>query len=621
MFILWTSSAISWATVPELDSVAGRSTYLDSVELISKEETTNTLRRIDVLIMLGRLYIDRDMEKAKTILHESASLADSLNYPWGKVQAFKYLGIIHDYQGYIAVSADYFKRAIAILREDTSQRFLAERLYLESYPAGRVILWPLTKQLVLPRDSSIARLIKCIEIKDKLNDRLGVADAYDRLAFEYWDRAYQEHTTGDYERAMEAWRKEKEEYAKAHFEDGVAFATGKIAVGYEYLGDSAEAVRWYRRGYKLNEAIGNKMYMARNTINLARMSLKWRKVDSAKYFFKSAIHLATDLQVVVVTHQAYLQLARLYEAEGDYKAASECYYKLFQSRDLHFTQSHLLTMVEMKSQFEDLQKADRIRRLELENKVKEDALQRRYLVILFLLILTVLIVVGSYLFLRGRRRYLARLNEIETRHRLKNEKDRISKELHDNIGTRLTTLTLSLRELERKSTISSPAMELIRNDVQTVIAELRDSIWAINENEITLEEFSDKVRNLFWRFQQDNGSLNCKVSLLTNHEQVRLKPQVAINLFRIVQEAVANSIKHSGASELSAIVKYDHPANLNVVISDNGTGFEVNSNGNRNSHFGLQNMRSRAKEIGASLEIDSSKGTSISILVTLTTNP
>ncbi len=611
------SSTFSHAFSLSYDSVSGRSPYLDSLEALSLRANTATSQKVDLLNMVGRLYTERDMEKAKSILHLSSSLADSLHYSWGKVQACKQLGIINDYQGYIAVAATYFNKAIALLKQDTTQRSLAERLFIESYPAGRVILGPLTTQYVMPRDSTIAYLLKCIDIKTRLNDALGAADAYDRLAHEYWDRAINEHTTDDFKKAADAWKDEVKEYSKANFPDGVAVATGKVGVGIYYLGDSIGARNYFRKAFRMHRRSGNLLYQARNLINLGYMSISWSQPDSAKYYFKAAVDIATKLKLVDVMHMGYLELANLYKAEGNYKMVSECYFTLFKSRDLHFSQAHLVTTSEMKSQYEDQIKADQIKRLELENQLKEDQLSQRYLLILFLTTLTVVLIVGGYLFLRSRRRYLAKINAIETSHRIKYEKDRISKELHDNIGTRLTTLTLSLRELERKSTISSPVMELIRNDVQTVIAELRDSIWAINEHEITLEEFGDKVRNVLWRAQQDNPLLNCKVSLITDQPRIRLKPHVAINLFRIVQEAVANSLKHSGASELTIVLTYEPTAKLNVIISDNGRGFPTHDGEKSGLSYGLHNMQSRAEDIGASFNVTSNHGTSITLNVTL----
>lgn len=611
------SSTCAHAALFSSDSVSGRSPYLDSLESLNIQGGFTNSKKVDLLNMIGRLYTERDMEKAKSILHESSSLADSLGYAWGKAQACKQLGIIHDYQGYIAVAATYLNKAIAILKQDTSQRFLAERLFIESYPAGRVILGPLTKQYVMPRDSSIAYLLKCIAIKTRLNDALGAADAYDHLAHEYWDRAINEHTSGDFKKAADAWKNEVLEYSRANFPDGVAVATGKVGVGIYYLGDSIGARNHFRKAFRMHLRSGNLLYQARNLINLGYMSISWSQPDSAKHYFKAAVDIATTLKLVDVMHMGYLELANLYKAEGDYKKVSECYFTLFKSRDLHFSQAHLVTTAEMKSQYEDQIKADQIKRLELENQVKEDQLSRRYLLILFLATLTLVLLIGGFLFLRSRRRYLAKINAIETSHRIKYEKDRISKELHDNIGTRLTTLTLSLRELERKSTISTPVMELLRNDVQTVIAELRDSIWAINENEITLEEFGDKVRNICWRAQQDNPSLNCKVSLITDQPRTRLKPQVAINIFRIVQEAVANSLKHSSASELTITITYNESRNLAIIIFDNGRGFSVHEGKQMNIGYGLQNMQSRAQEIGASFNVASTNGTSITLSVAL----
>ena len=93
-----------------------------------------------------------------------------------------------------------------------------------------------------------------------------------------------------------------------------------------------------------------------------------------------------------------------------------------------------------------------------------------------------------------------------------------------------------------------------------------------------------------------------------------IDPQNELLLFRAVQEALNNAIKHSEATQLTVKLRYG-PQELQVMVIDNGKGF-VPPTPNSSEGSGMRNMRNRAKLIGASFQIDSGKdGTEIRLNV------
>ena len=88
---------------------------------------------------------------------------------------------------------------------------------------------------------------------------------------------------------------------------------------------------------------------------------------------------------------------------------------------------------------------------------------------------------------------------------------------------------------------------------------------------------------------------------------------------RIAQEAVANAIRHSGASRVWLDLRY-HPNELTLTVCDNGIGFQVTDTTlPAKGHFGLQGMRERADQIGGTLNVESSpeSGTTVTLRVPL----
>ncbi|MBK6949735.1 MAG: hypothetical protein IPH16_18180 [Haliscomenobacter sp.] len=121
---------------------------------------------------------------------------------------------------------------------------------------------------------------------------------------------------------------------------------------------------------------------------------------------------------------------------------------------------------------------------------------------------------------------------------------------------------------------------------------------------------SDKISD----FAARASSLPLLVSI--PEDGISLSPAQTLNLFRIAQEAIANSIKYSEASriELSFLLKQDQQ--LSMVLSDNGRGFDPEALPAGN---GLGNMRFRAEELGGSLEVESApnEGTQIRVSIPL----
>jgi signal transduction histidine kinase len=111
--------------------------------------------------------------------------------------------------------------------------------------------------------------------------------------------------------------------------------------------------------------------------------------------------------------------------------------------------------------------------------------------------------------------------------------------------------------------------------------------------------------------------MNPNIELLFHEnipEQIILLPNTALHVFRICQEAFSNAIKHSKATIIEVHISANTEKELEFKITDNGSGFNFNE-GNKNGHYGLENMHSRAKEIDANLSITSKHnfGTSICI--------
>lgn len=572
--------------------------------------------RVDSLNRLGRYWTDRDPEKAKSILKQSIALSDSIHYDWGSAMACRALGSIYDFQGYIFIASHYFEKAVKLLEAHHEDKFRAEVLYIRAIPAGRTILVPLTKKIVIPWDSTVKMLREAARMKIDLNDHVGAGEVLERLGHEHTLQAYAKNDTTYYATAHDYYLKSRDEYARANYEDGIATAPGKIAILYHVRGKIAQALNFYWTAYRECRKTGNIMFMSRNLVNIAEAIWEQKKSDSAIACLNEAIAIAKKLDYLPVIYRGGNMLADIYKAKGDYKKVSEIYFELYKRRDLHFGEENMATITELQAQYENKIKTAELSRLKLENQLKSDALRTRYLIIIFLMLLVVVVALGSYIIIRNRKRYLAKISTVEVQQRMKGEKERLAKDLHDNIGAQLTSLVLGLHQLERKDNLNHTAAIFLEEEINAVRSELRDTIWAINKEEITLEEFTDKVRNLFWRYQQQVGDMRFEVTHSIAGTPKRLTPLQGVNLLRILQEATTNSLRHSGGSELKVTLA-STAGGLSIQIRDNGKGFNPAAHAADGDHYGIQNMKRRAEEIGAVLVIEADHGATVTVKVPL----
>jgi signal transduction histidine kinase len=210
------------------------------------------------------------------------------------------------------------------------------------------------------------------------------------------------------------------------------------------------------------------------------------------------------------------------------------------------------------------------------------------------------------------------LIKIETQNRLQEQRLRISRDLHDNIGAQLTFVISSLDNLkygfkDMDGNLSSK-IDGISSFTSQTICELRDTIWAMNKNEITFEDLQVRISNFIdsAKIANEKTSFSFKIDSNVNSEY-RFSSVQGMNIYRIIQEAVNNALKYSEADTISVEISNKQKTFI-VRVEDNGKGFDLDKINRGN---GLNNMNKRASELGTTLMINSiiGKGTKITFEV------
>ncbi len=215
-------------------------------------------------------------------------------------------------------------------------------------------------------------------------------------------------------------------------------------------------------------------------------------------------------------------------------------------------------------------------------------------------------------------RYQLKSRRLEMKQQLVNERERISRELHDNIGSQLSYISNNIDWLaETRGSFSkeeeTKRLGIVNDTAKNLVSDLRETIWAMKKESIMLDELADKLKS----FLQSQCILRPQMDVVITEnigKNYSFSPTEALNIFRTCQEAIVNSIKHSQAEKIYFIIKSDVAEDFSFTIEDDGKGFVLQKN--YKNHYGLENMRHRAADAGANLFIISEpgKGTKVSLI-------
>lgn len=203
----------------------------------------------------------------------------------------------------------------------------------------------------------------------------------------------------------------------------------------------------------------------------------------------------------------------------------------------------------------------------------------------------------------AQKRLKKRLRELELSQKLQTEKERIARELHDNIGSQLTYIITSLEQIDKTTDPNkqNKRIQELSQFTKETISELRETIWAINQEAINTENLLSRIQETIWRLNENLQGV--KIILQKDlQKDFQIHSLKALNIFRIFQESLNNALKHSQATEIQVFLQSSE-SNFILIVQDNGIGINLNQQ-IAEKHYGLKNMQKRASEINAVLSIE-----------------
>jgi two-component system sensor histidine kinase UhpB len=247
-------------------------------------------------------------------------------------------------------------------------------------------------------------------------------------------------------------------------------------------------------------------------------------------------------------------------------------------------------VAKLQTEYETQQKESQILLLEKENQLHQQKLKKNQLIIIGSVLLS-LMALASIGLLISRNKARQRTRELEIRTTL-------ASDLHDEVGSSLSSIFLLSQVIKNQQNQDrkEELFETLTRNVKETVDQVRDMVWMVKPDE------ESQLAQRMERFAYDicNG---LEMELDLKLEEVQdLNMEQRRNIYLIFKEAVNNAVKYSGGTLLQVLLKQSGHSII-LQVSDNGKGFDPNSPKNGN---GLRNMRRRAEELQAKLDIHSS---------------
>jgi len=298
----------------------------------------------------------------------------------------------------------------------------------------------------------------------------------------------------------------------------------------------------------------------------------------------------------------YRSFAANYEKIQNYEMADSMLHKFIHIQDSLYAKTKVEDLAQWEAKYQLSNKEADIAKQKLELLHKDIW---NVAAIFFVL----LIIAATYLqFRHVKRKQVIALKEAEEK-----ERKRIAADLHDNIGAYASAISAGIDEIESKKLITDgSSISNLKNNATEIITSLRDTIWAFNKESITLTGISDRIKAYTQKIQPAYPQIRISLEENINKEK-QLSPVQALHIFRIVQEALQNALRHSNCSEVLINIA-SHDGLTSIAVEDNGKGFDPEKV--QNAGNGLINMKTRSVESGytISFEKNTPTGAKVSIV-------
>ncbi|MGY3211746.1 tetratricopeptide repeat-containing sensor histidine kinase [Mucilaginibacter sp. HD30] len=448
---------------------------------------------------------------------------------------------------------------------------------------------------------------KAQDIAIAIKDQSLLADCYNNRGIIYEQQL-------KYDNALAVYKKALAIYQKLNIPDRIALSLNNIGIVYKFQKKFPQSLEYYNRSLIYSEKLGDRFFVAANLNNMGNVYALMSNYPKAIEFNTRGLKIAEDIKATNIMVEAYGSLADDYAGIGDLQKALELKNKFIAVKDEYINVERSSQMAEMQTRYETEKKENQIVTLKQQQQIsslnieqQQLQLQKRNYQVLTITGVTISLVIFGYLY-NNRQRARQQLDKLKAiADTEKQERTRIAKDIHDDMGSGLSKIILMSGMIEEKiktSGYGTKEISSIKQISQELVDNMRDLIWVLNPENATLDNLVARIRE---HCSDYLDGLLVKTELDIQHDvpYVRISQQTQRNIFLTIKEALHNCVKHANCDKITIGLTFKDGL-LTVSVTDSGKGFEADELKRKGN--GLRNMQQRMQSIGGKFTINSGLG-------------
>lgn len=602
--------------------------------------------RVKALLARGMQMESVNLDSALAIYQQVISVSRALDYPFGTARGLHYSGIVYADMGSYDSAMVNYQRAIPLYRK-------------VGKPSQVGACWLNMANLYQFRGNyqkAMQFYFQAIKMFRKPADQAKLSVAYSNLGVIFQKLGQYTKASGYYNRAVQISRKindstslgnglinlgavkellDRNNEALTHFmeADSIGQKTADLMMRRDALtnigeiyfktGQAAKGMAAKTEALKFAEQLGYPYDISAILMSLGEHAMDAGNLGDASRYLHRALSLAGSVKSNTLLSKAFLDLSLLEFRRHHYRQAY-----LFQSRykqysDSVFNEQQVKAVNEIEAKYETAQKNREIAEQNLALEKNREAIRSKNRWIFLFLAGIILLALILFLSLRSYRHkqnlHRQSLLTLQKEHEVntlktkmdarEEERNRIGREMHDDIGSALTTILYLSHDLKNQGAAQdSHTADRIAGTAESVVDKMNEIIWSMNREYDTLDDLVAYTRQHAAEFL-DNHGLEQHFETPDVIPDLHLRGEQRRNVYLVIKESLHNIVKHACATRVDIDLRIGDE--LTVVIHDNGKG--IDHENLRRFGNGLRNMRQRMESIGGSFDIGCDHGTVVTL--------
>jgi two-component system NarL family sensor kinase len=603
--------------------------------------SNNASQQVDSLLMHYNRWVNQHPDSASLLVEQVVAISEQSQYSRGMILGYALQGMSANMKGAYELALNRSEQALT----------LAQQIRDDSLAAMALTIAGLSRWHKGEHSDALQYHFRALAIRENLKHPKDIANSYANIGMVYQYQGKLDEASDWVTKAIAVYERDAPSvnYAKivhalanisgmrGHYDSALALDNKGLAICdaiqapflktsfyanmancYLELKEFDKALDYFHKSLKIDTLLDNKRQAAASYLNIGSLYLQLKQFGEAYTALYQSINLSKETGSYYGVFHGYDKLAETFSVDGNFHQAYDALKEAMRAKDSFINVASEQRIAELQTLYENGKKEQKIQEQAFVIKMRDYAIAS--------------ITVGSILAgllafsyykrrkLQEQKRHQQRLAQAERRRTEdvllaeENERRRVALELHDGLGQMMTAARMNLCSFQEDA----------KNYTDTSNGLLQKSLHLIAES---CEELRNISHNLMPNYLAQRGLINAlqlfisnfsqlKIRLYAQWEEGKLDTHKEAILYRIIQEAVNNVLKHAQASHVE--INIANEQDVTCTIEDNGIGFDVGV-AMRQNGIGLKNIMTRVAFLNGTAEWDSQtgKGTVLSIHIPL----